>query len=792
MLSDKKRNEILAFLWVILAVLLLLCLSSYRPDDIAFQVSTPNNPAQNFVGPAGAYVAWALRFTVGYGSFFLVALFLFWALAQWTERKPQSPWLKVLSGSLFFISSCSMLSIASGSDASRQFDWGGIVGFFTGYLLQELFGAAAIIIASSLFIVALLLATDFMFVPLILMTLKKSREMMASNRADLPDAAQKKQLKDKDKLKAKDTKAADKDKNAKPGILPSANGKGQTAPAAAGKLPLKGEPGKPDPSKPDAAKPAVPEPVKPIIRTTVQPTPKKPEPKKEIPAAKPLSQEPVDPGAYTLPPMTLLDDPKHAAAKGDVNALIEEQSRILQDTLADFGIEAKVVEVEQGPVITRFEIQPAAGVKLQKITALQDNISLAMQATSVRILAPIPGKSRVGIEVPNPEKQMVSLKEVLQSDAMVNHPSKLAFVLGKDSAGAPMIADLDDLPHLLIAGSTGSGKSVCVNSLIMSILFRTTPEEVRMILVDPKRVELTGYNGLPHLLLPVVTETEKAPAALSYLISEMDRRYKVLQQFSVRDVESYNQKLIDNPPAPGPNGEAPPRPYPYIVTIVDELADLMTTQRKEVETSIQRLAQLARAVGIHLVLATQRPSVDVITGVIKANFPSRISFAVTSGTDSRTVLDEVGAETLLGKGDLLYMNPREQHLKRGQGAWVSGKEIDRTVAHISKMRKAQYDPTILQSASRKEGQAKNFRDDEYYPEACRTIVSSGQASVSTLQRRLGLGYTRAARLVDMMEEDGIVGPSKGAKPRDILVSVDELEERIKQLTSPDAAAKQGT
>jgi len=786
MISDKKRNEILAFLWVVLAVLLLLCLSSYRPDDIAFQVSSPNQPAQNFVGPAGAYVAWALRFAIGYGSYFLVALFLFWALAQWTERKPQSPWLKVLSGSLFFISSCSMLAIASGSDRAVQFNFGGIVGFFTGFLLQELFGPSAILIATSLFVISLLLATDFMFVPLILMSVKKSRELVAANRGEGPETLQKRQ-KDKEKEKAL------KDKNA-----------AKLPPLPGGKLPLKGDaktdPAKADPAKDkEAAKAAaaaaalkpVQEPVKPIIRTTVQPTPKKPESKKE-PAVKPVSQEPVDPGAYILPSMDLLDDPKHISSGGDVNAAIEAQSRILQDTLADFGIEAKVVEVEQGPVITRFEIQPASGVKLQKITALQDNIALAMQATSVRILAPIPGKSRVGIEVPNPDKQVVSLKDVLRSEAMVNHKSKLAFVIGKDSAGAPLIADLDDLPHLLIAGSTGSGKSVCVNSLIMSLLFRTTPEEVRLILIDPKRVELTGYNGLPNLLLPVVTDTEKAPGALSYLIAEMDRRYKVLQQFSVRDVESYNQKLLDNPPAPGPNGEAPPRSYPYIVTIVDELADLMTTQRKEVETSIQRLAQLARAVGIHLVLATQRPSVDVITGVIKANFPSRISFSVTSGTDSRTVLDEVGAESLLGKGDLLYMNPRESHLKRGQGAWVSGKEIDRTVAYIAKMRKAQYDPTILQTASKKEGQAKNFRDDEYYPEACRTIVSSGQASVSTLQRRLGLGYTRAARLVDMMEEDGIVGPSKGAKPRDILISINELEDRIKQLTSPDEAAKQGT
>lgn len=784
MLSDKKRNEILAFLWVVLAALLLLCLSSYQPDDISFQVSSPNQPAQNFVGPAGAYVAWALRFAIGYGSYFLVALFLFWALAQWTERKPQSPWLKVLSGSLFFISSCSMLAIASGADASRQFNWGGIVGFFTGYLLQELFGPSAIIIASSLFVVSLLLATDFMFVPLILMTVKKSREMMAAQRGDAPPAA----------TKGKEKAAKEKEKpSLKSTVLPASAGKSAVAGPGA-KLPLKGDVPKPEAGKPVAPPPA-PEPVKPIIRTSAPSVVKKPEPKKEpVPTAptKFAPQDTADQGAYVLPALSLLDDPKHVASGADVNALIEEQSRILQKTLEDFGIEAKVVEVEQGPVITRFELQPASGVRLQKISALQDNIALAMQATSVRILAPIPGKSRVGIEVPNPEKQLVSLKEVLQSEAMVNHKSKLAFVIGKDSAGAPLVADLDDLPHLLIAGQTGSGKSICVNSLIMSLLFRTTPEEVRLILVDPKRVELTNYNGLPNLLLPVVTETEKAPAALSYLISEMDRRYKVLQQFSVRDVESYNAKLADDPPAPGPNGEPPPRPYPYIVTIVDELADLMTTQRKEVETSIQRLAQLARAVGIHLVLATQRPSVDVITGVIKANFPSRISFAVTSGTDSRTVLDEVGAESLLGKGDLLYMNPREPHLKRGQGAWVSGKEIDRTVNYITKMRKAQYDPTILQSASKKDSQAKNFRDDEYYPEACRTIVSSGQASVSTLQRRLGLGYTRAARLVDMMEEDGIVGPSKGAKPRDILISVDELEEKIKQLTGPDPAAKQGT
>jgi S-DNA-T family DNA segregation ATPase FtsK/SpoIIIE len=766
MISDKKRNEILAFLWIVLAALFLLCLVSYQPDDISFQVSTPNSPAQNFIGPAGAYAAWALRFAIGYGSFFLVALFLFWALAQWTERKPQSPWLKVLSGSLFFMSSCSMLALAAGQDASRQFNFGGIVGFFTGYLLRELFGPlGAIIIATALFIASLLLATDFMFLPLILMTLKKSRELMASQRGDgVPLGIEKGKPK---KIKA------DEKSGVKSTVVPG----GKTVPAgtvlANGKLPLKVAP----------TQPSV-EPSKPLIRTTTQPTPvKKPEIKKE-PAARPAPSDPAIVGEYSLPPLSLLDDPKRVGAGGDATVLIEEQSKILQDTLADFGIEAKVVEVEQGPVITRYEIQPASGVKLQKITALQDNIAAAMQATSVRILAPIPGKSRVGIEVPNADKQLVSLKEVLQSEAMVNHPSKLAFVIGKDSAGAPLMADLDDLPHLLIAGSTGSGKSVCVNSLIMSLLFRTTPEEVRMILIDPKRVELTNYNGLPNLLLPVVTETEKAPGALSYLIAEMDRRYKVLQQFTVKDVESYNAKLADNPPAPGPNGEPPPKPYPYIVTIVDELADLMTTQRKEVETSIQRLAQLARAVGIHLVLATQRPSVDVVTGVIKANFPARISFSVTSGVDSRTVLDEVGAESLLGKGDLLYMNPRESHLKRGQGSWITSKEIDRVVAHICKMRKAQYDPEILKTQIRKVGETLDFRKDEFYPEACRVIVSSGQASVSTLQRRLGLGYTRAARLVDMMEEDGIVGPSKGAKPRDIMITIDELENKIKSLTDP--------
>jgi S-DNA-T family DNA segregation ATPase FtsK/SpoIIIE len=466
---------------------------------------------------------------------------------------------------------------------------------------------------------------------------------------------------------------------------------------------------------------------------------------------------------------------------GNVSRYIEEQSRILQDTLADFGIDAKVVEVEQGPVITRYELQPASGVKLQRITNLSDNISLAMKATSIRILAPIPGKARIGIEIPNQTKQMVVLKDVLLSEPMQNAKSKLTMAIGKDAAGAPMTGDLDRMPHLLIAGATGSGKTVCMNTLIMSLLMRSAPDEVRLILVDPKRVEMIHYNGIPHLMVPVIDDIDKVPSVLAWLVSEMTRRYQLLSKIGARNIDGYNEKadLENEARDESANPEEDREKLPYIVLVIDELADLMMTKGKDVETAIMRLAQLSRAVGIHLILATQRPSVDVITGVIKANFPSRIAFQVASKVDSRTVLDSNGADVLLGRGDLLYLDPSKPHLTRGQGAMVTDAEIERVVQFIKDQQKPVYDEEIFNANNKKQEGTHDFRSDEHYAEACRIIVGGGAASVSMLQRRLGLGYTRAARLVDMMEEDGIVGPHRGSKPREVLVTLEDLDARAK-------------
>jgi len=767
MLTAKKKSEIIAFLWLVLAGLLFLCLISYNPDDIAFQVSEPNQPVQNFVGMAGAYVSWALFLAIGQGSYFLVALFCFWALAQWSERQRQSLWLKILSGGLFFVSSCASLSLLAGELTSAQFQAGGLVGYFSASLLLQLFGQAAILVSGALFFLALLLATEFMIFPLVIAAV---HTLQRWGRQGFFKAAA---VKNKDAESGKARTLFSKPQKIK---IKSAQAPDSASPfQKAKKILFSKEKEKKAEPKPDVFE-------KPIIRSSLAKSQSSAKESSTPKATKPVS---VASGNYTLPSLDLLDDAQGSSGNSDAGRFIEEQSRILQDTLTDFGVDAKVVEVEQGPVITRFELQPASGVKLQKITSLQDNIALALQATSVRILAPIPGKARIGIEVPNPEKQIVNLKDILISSQWRGMSSKLAIALGKDAAGETVVADLDAMPHLLIAGSTGSGKTVCMNTILMSMIFRSTPEEVRFILIDPKMVELTGYNGIPHLLTPVITELDKVPSVLSWLVAEMQRRYRVLSKSGSRDVESYNEKIskITEPEDNG-DGESAPERLPYIVVIIDELADLMMAKGKEVEIAITRLAQLARAVGIHMILATQRPSVDVITGVIKANFPARISFQVASKVDSRTVLDANGAECLLGRGDLLYMDPAKSHLMRGQGAWVTDQEIERTVSWIKDQQKPVYHDEILQAAPKQSGRTQDFRGDEYYEEACQIIVSSGQASVSMLQRRLGLGYTRAARLVDMMEEDGIVGPHRGSKPRNVLMTLEDLSTR---LNKPEAA-----
>ncbi len=485
------------------------------------------------------------------------------------------------------------------------------------------------------------------------------------------------------------------------------------------------------------------------------------EPTKSVDDSQPRSPQ------WNPPGLNLLDSvPQHAPIQ-DL-----ETPKLLDKVLSDFGVKAKVIRVTRGPVITRYELAPAPGVKISKIVNLADDIALGLAARDVRIEAPIPGKAAIGIEVPNKQARSVPFREVLETTTFEQYPSKLKVALGKDIANQPIVADLIKMPHLLVAGATGSGKSVCITSVINSILFNATPDEVKFLLVDPKMVELSQYNGIPHLLAPVVIDPKKAASALKWIVKEMENRYELFAAAGVRDVDRYN-KLKSADLARSSLA------LPFIVVIIDELADLMLVAAGEVEEAICRLAQMARAAGIHLVIATQRPSVDVITGVIKANIPSRISFAVSSQIDSRTILDATGAEKLLGRGDMLYSPLGENKALRVQGCLVTDEEVQRIITHWKSMGKPEYlDPERLFSETTEKNDEGSGPDDALFFEAGQLFIRTGMASVSFLQRRLKLGYTRAARLMDMLEEQGVVGAFEGSKPRQVLITMDEFMERF--------------
>ena len=441
-------------------------------------------------------------------------------------------------------------------------------------------------------------------------------------------------------------------------------------------------------------------------------------------------------------------------------------SQILKNKLAEFGIEAEVRNVNIGPIITQYELEPAKGVKVNRFTSLADDLALAIKAKSIRVQAPIPGRGLIGIEIPNMTRDMIYLKDLLLSEEMKAIDSKLAFGLGKDIAGRPVVSDLAKMPHLLIAGATGSGKSVCINTIIMSFLFRTTPEDLRLILIDPKRVELTGYNDLPHLLGSVVTDSESALENLYWAVKEMERRYELLHDAGVRDINAYNEKATQE-------GEL--KKLPYIVIIIDEFADLILTSGKDIELPITRLAQMARAVGIHLILATQRPSIKVITGIIKANFSARIAFQVSSKVDSRVILDQIGAERLLGNGDMLFLPPGKAQPERIHGAFVSDKEIARVCEFLKTQPKPEDDFVLPVQSSEEMG---NFEyDDELFPEAAKLVVRANTASVSMLQRHFRIGYARAGRLIDLLERAHIIGPHMGSKSREVLATTEDLIRR---------------
>ncbi|WP_182199210.1 FtsK/SpoIIIE family DNA translocase [Paraliobacillus salinarum] len=466
---------------------------------------------------------------------------------------------------------------------------------------------------------------------------------------------------------------------------------------------------------------------------------------------------------YQLPPIDLLDEPKnqhHQQAKGEIQATV----RKLERTFQSFGVKARVTRVHVGPAVTKYEVYPEAGVKVSKIVNLHDDLALALAAKDIRIEAPIPGKSAVGIEVPNQEVSTVSLREVLET-SQAGKASILSFVLGRDISGDAVVAELNKMPHLLVAGATGSGKSVCINGIITSILMRAKPHEVKMMMIDPKKVELNIYNGIPHLLTPVVTDPKKASRALKKVVSEMERRYELFSDTGNRNIEGYNEYIKRYNQSANEEEQQPL--LPYIVVLVDELADLMMVASNDVEDAITRLAQMARAAGIHLIIATQRPSVDVITGVIKANIPSRIAFSVSSQTDSRTILDSGGAEKLLGRGDMLFIPVGSSKPTRIQGAFLSDEEVEHVVDHCIEQQKAQYQEEMIPE---EETELQNEVEDELFNDAVQMIVEMQSASVSMLQRRFRIGYTRAARLIDAMEDRGIVGPYEGSKPRTVLVS----------------------
>ena len=516
---------------------------------------------------------------------------------------------------------------------------------------------------------------------------------------------------------------------------------------------------------------------------------KEPE-KKEILSAKEKQQIEVpqkeeSPVVYEFPPITLLR--KGAGNGGDSDDHLRNTAKKLQETLHTFGVNVTITNISCGPTVTRYEVQPELGVKVSKIVSLTDDIKLNLAATDIRIEAPIPGKAAIGIEVPNKQNSVVMLRDLIQSEAFVKSKSKLAFAAGKDIAGKPVIADIAKMPHLLIAGATGSGKSVCINTLIMSLLYKASPEEVKLIMIDPKVVELSVYNGIPHLLIPVVTEPKKAAGALNWAVAQMTERYNQFAEYNVRDIKGYNEK-VDMFNANKANQETEKRlkKMPQIVVIVDELADLMMVAPGEVEDAICRLAQLARAAGIHLIIATQRPSVNVITGLIKANMPSRIAFSVSSGVDSRTIIDMNGAEKLLGKGDMLFYPQGYQKPARVQGAFISDKEVSAVVKFLSEQTHGQYDHEIekqisnLNVSKQEDASSEANERDVYFADAGKFIIEKDKASIGMLQRVFKIGFNRAARIMDQLCEAGVVGQEEGTKPRKVLMSMEQFEQYIEE------------
>ncbi len=781
-MSEAISRRVSEFTGVVLfaaTLIWLIALVSYSPDtDPAwfFNNVTSDNTA-NFAGKIGAFVAeFSFQF-LGYSAYLIPVTLCVLAWHSFWCHKVDAAYTKIVGAGLFYLSSAALLSLAFSvfDSGARPFKAGGFIGeLVASGLSAYLNRTGAAILLLTLVAAAVILTTQFSFGRASEQAAGAMRERSTGLWSRLQGwREERRRTKERQQIVDKHVKKAGRELG--PEIATKAAGAAAVLKAARQStktLAVDDEDEEPTPSAaPRSIKP-------PAIKRTLPTTP-------SLPLADRESKAPGErrKGEYVMPPLTLLDAPKEAQ-KIDERELMEA-ARLLEEKCREFSVEGSVVQIHPGPVVTTYEFKPDAGVKYSRITGLAEDLCLAMKAESI-LIDRIAGKSTVGIQIPNTTRESISLRELLEADVYTRSASRLTMAMGKTIHGEAIVSDLATMPHLLIAGSTGAGKSVSVNAMISSILYRATPDEVRFIMIDPKRLELGMYEDIPHLMTPVVVDPKQAANALRWAVREMEERYKTLAKQGVRNIEQYNRNIkamlaelkdAQKEQAEEEVGE-PLKPLPLIVVIIDELADLMMVASKEVEESIARLAQMARAVGIHLILATQRPSVDVITGLIKANLPARIAFRVATKIDSRTILDGNGAEALLGKGDMLYLPPASSRFVRVHGPYISEQETARLCSFLRKQGKPVYDTSI--TAEEKAASHMEFEKDDLYDEAARIVVSSGQASISYLQRRLRIGFSRAARLVDMMEMDGVVSAATNGK-REVLVGTDYFEEVDAQL-----------
>jgi S-DNA-T family DNA segregation ATPase FtsK/SpoIIIE len=756
-LTAKLSNRISEFLGVVffaLAVIWLISLVTYEPNDPVwfFTTEAARSPA-NFVGRVGAFLSELSFQLLGYASYLAPGVI---AVAGWRYfwcQPFEAVYTKLTGIGLLFGCASAFLSLIFGSTeiAGKTFHAGGSIGTWLGAVLTEYLNrTGSIIVIMAVMVMSIILSTQFSFGRLIATAGAGSRDFSERGLGVLRGwLEQRRRARHRRETLAKQA--------------------GRVGARAAGSTGPEADEAQAPPSRTAPTRPAPPV----VARRQAGTTPVPP----ETESGSRVFQRRA--GVHSLPPPSLLDPPK-TEQKIDERELMEG-ARQLEEKCAEFAVEGQVAQIHPGPVVTTFEFKPDAGVKYSKVTSLADDLCLAMQAESI-LIDRIPGKSTVGIQIPNPARETISLRELLESDVYRRSTSKLTLALGKTIHGEPYMTDLATMPHLLIAGSTGTGKSVGLNVMLTSILYRATPDDVRLILIDPKRLELGMYEEIPHLLTPVVVDPKKAANALRWAVREMEERYKTLAAEGVRNIDQYNRNMrMALEELGGPNNPDGPKPLPFIVVVIDELADLMMVATTEVEESIARLAQMARAVGIHLILATQRPSVDVITGLIKANLPSRISFRVSSKIDSRTILDSNGAEQLLGRGDMLFLPPASARCIRLHGPYLSEQESARLTSFLRKQGKPVFDESITAEDEQSGAGTLEFEKDELYDDAARIVVGSGQVSISYLQRKLRIGFSRAARLVDMMEAEGLVSTGPGGKPREVLVDKGYFEEIDAQL-----------